>query len=112
MHEFNKNWSRRVLGQGAVMILITDGLDRDGAEGVALEMERVHKSCRRLIWLNPLLRYDAYEPKAAGAQAIMPHVDEFRAVHSLDSLAELAEALGKDAAMSRREMAKWRAAAA
>lgn len=112
LHEFNKNWSRRVLGQGAVVILITDGLDREGAEGVAEEMERLHKSCRRLIWLNPLLRYDAYEPRAAGARAMMPHVDEFRAVHNLSSLGELAEALGKDASMSRREMARWRAAAA
>jgi len=75
-------------------------------------MERLHKSCRRLIWLNPLLRYDAYAPKAAGARAMMPHVDEFRAVHSLNSLGELALALGKDASLSRQEMARWRAAAA
>lgn len=112
LHDFNGNWSRRVLGQGAVVILITDGLDREGADGVAEEMERLHKSCRRLIWLNPLLRYDAYEPRAAGARAMMPHVDEFRAVHNLGSLAELAEALGTDASLSRREMARWRAAAA
>ncbi len=109
---FNKDWSRRVLGQGAVVLTITDGLDREGAEGVSEQMERLHKSCRRLIWLNPLLRYDAYEPKAAGARAMMPHVDEFRAVHNLESLGELAAALGAETGMSRAEMARWRRAAA
>ena len=64
LHEFNNKWSRRVLGQGAVVLLITDGLDREGAAGLAEEMERLHKSCSRLIWLNPLLRYGAYEPKS------------------------------------------------
>jgi len=95
LEEFNVDWSRRVLGQGAVVLLISDGLDRDGAEGLAREMERLHKSCRRLIWLNPLLRYDAYEPRSLGARAILPHVDDFRPVHNLDSLADLTAALGR-----------------
>lgn len=112
LHHFNKLWSRRVLSQGAVVLMITDGLDRDGAEGVADEMDRLHKSCKRLIWLNPLLRYDAYEPKAAGARAMMPHVDEFRAVHNLESLGELASALGNDGSIDRAGMARWRRAAA
>jgi len=73
--------------------VISDGLDREAAEGLAFEMERLHKSCSRLIWLNPLLRYDAYAPKSQGARAMIPHVDEFRAVHNLDSLADLTEAL-------------------
>ncbi len=60
LKDFNRFWSRRVLGQGALVLLITDGLDRQGAEGVAIEMERLQKSCRRLIWLNPLLRYQEY----------------------------------------------------
>jgi uncharacterized protein with von Willebrand factor type A (vWA) domain len=89
--EFNAHWSRRVLGQGAVVLLITDGLDREGGEGLDREMERLHKSCRRLIWLNPLLRFEGYEPKAQGARAILPHVDDFRTVHNLDSL----DALGR-----------------
>jgi uncharacterized protein len=96
--EFNRRWSRRVLAQGAVVLLITDGLDRDRGEGVAREMERLAKSCRRLIWLNPLLRYDRYEPRALGARAILPYVDEFRPVHNLESLAELARALNRPAA--------------
>ena len=112
LEQFNRDWSRRVLGQGAVVLMITDGLDREGADGVADQMERLHKSCRRLIWLNPLLRYDAYEPRAAGARAMMPHVDEFRAVHNLESLAALAAALGTESAASRQEMAAWRRAAA
>ncbi len=99
--EFNANWSRRVLGQGAVVLFISDGLDRDAGEGLAREMERLHKSCRRLIWLNPLLRYEAYEPKSLGARAIMPHIDDFRPVHNLASLADLGAAL---AAPDRRRM--------
>jgi uncharacterized protein with von Willebrand factor type A (vWA) domain len=76
-----------------VVLLITDGLDRDGAEGLAAQMERLHKSCRRLIWLNPLLRFEGFQPKSAGIRAIMPHVDEFRPVHNLASLADLARVL-------------------
>ena len=82
-----------MLGQGAVVLLITDGLDRDAAAGLEVEMERLHKSCRRLIWLNPLLRFDGYAPLATGARAIIRHVDDFRPVHNLDSLADLTAAL-------------------
>ena len=95
---FNRQWGRRVLGQGAVVLLITDGLERARDEGdlvqLEREMERLHKSCRRLIWLNPLLRFDGFEPRAAGVRIMLPHVDDFRAVHSLDSLADLCAALG------------------
>jgi len=91
--QFNRIWSRRVLGQGAVVLFISDGLDRDGGEGLAREMERLHKSCKRLIWLNPLLRYEGFAPKSLGMRAILPHVDEFRPVHNLESLEALANAL-------------------
>ena len=90
---FNHDWSRRVLGQGAVVLLITDGLDRDGAEGLAAATERLANSCRRLIWLNPLLRYDRFEPKSQGIRAMLPHVDEFRPVHNLASLSALIASL-------------------
>ena len=92
--EFNRVWSRRVLSQGAVVLLITDGLERDDVGDLAREMERLHKSCRRLIWLNPLLRFDGFEARARGVRAMLPHVDEFRAVHTLDALADLCAALG------------------
>lgn len=94
--EFNRFWSRRVLGQGAVVLLLTDGLDRESSTLLAREMERLHKSCRRLIWLNPLLRYEGFEPKAQGIRAILPHVDDFRPVHNLSSIAELVGALGRE----------------
>jgi uncharacterized protein with von Willebrand factor type A (vWA) domain len=97
LKEFNNDWSRRVLGQGAIAIIISDGLDRDAGEGLNQEMERLHKSCRRLIWLNPLLRYEGFQPKSRGVRAMLPHVDDFRTVHNLNSLADLAEALSREA---------------
>ena len=102
--QFNHLWSRRVLGQGAVTLLITDGLDRDAGEGLAAETQRLQRSCRRLIWLNPLLRYSGFEPKSAGIRAMLSHVDEFRPVHNLDSLAALIAALSSVSA-ARREFA-------
>ncbi len=95
--EFNRRWARRVLGQGAVVLLVTDGLDRDGAAGLSENMDRLHRSCRRLIWLNPLLRWEGFQPKSAGIRAMLPHVDEFRTVHSLDSLRELITLLSRPA---------------
>ncbi len=91
---FNRRWSRRVLGRGAVVLLITDGLDREGAQGIAREAARLRRSCRRLLWLNPLLRYDGFEPKAAGVRALIGEVDEMRPVHDLASVAQLVEAAG------------------
>jgi uncharacterized protein with von Willebrand factor type A (vWA) domain len=93
LREFNLRWSRRLLSQGAVVLLLTDGLDRADAGELAAEAARLRRSCRRLVWLNPLLRFDGFEPRAAGVRAILPNVDEHRPVHSLDSLAALAEAL-------------------
>ena len=93
--EFNRRWSRRVLGQGAVVLFISDGLDRDAGVGLAAEMERLHKSCSRLIWLNPLLRYAGFAPKSLGMKAILPHVDEFRPVHNLESLKAVVAALAE-----------------
>ena len=102
LHDFNAKWARRVLGQGAVVLLITDGLDREGVEGLEEEMIRLQKSCRRLIWLNPLLRYDAYRPQSQGAKAMIRHVDDFRPIHNLDSMQSLADALGKATMRSER----------
>ena len=93
VHEFNRLWSRRVLGQGAVVLMITDGLDRDAGTGLAHEMDRLHRSCRQLIWLNPLLRYEGFEPRSLGMKAMLPYVDEFRPVHNLESLETLIEVI-------------------
>jgi len=90
---FNKLWARRVLTQGAIVLLITDGLERDPDERLGFEIDRLHRSCRRLIWLNPLLRFSGFEAKAKGILAMLPHVDELRPIHNLDSMAELVRAL-------------------
>ncbi len=94
---FNRDWSRRVLGQGAVVLLITDGLDRDDTGVLSHEIERLHLSCRRLIWLNPLLRWEGFAPKASGIRTMLPHVDSFRAGHSVTSLAALAAVISDPA---------------
>ncbi len=94
LEEFNHRWARRVLGQGAVVLLITDGLDREGGRGLAEATERLQRSCRRLVWLNPLLRWAGFEPRSQGIKAMLPHVHEFRPVHNLDSLRALVAALG------------------
>lgn len=91
--EFNLRWSRRVLGQNAVVLLISDGLDRDAGRDLADAMERLRKSCRQLLWLNPLLRFDAFKPVAMGVQLMLPHVDAFLPAHNIESLADLASAL-------------------
>ncbi|MCL6285579.1 VWA domain-containing protein [Ruegeria sp. 2012CJ41-6] len=95
LHQFNRDWSRRVMGQGAVVLLITDGLDRDDPDQLAREMERLQLSARRLIWLNPLLRWQGFAPKARGIAAMLPHVDSFRAGHSIASLEDLAKVISR-----------------
>jgi uncharacterized protein with von Willebrand factor type A (vWA) domain len=100
LHRFNREWSRRVLGQGAIVLVFTDGLERDDAHMLGLEMERLRKSCRRLIWANPLLRYGAFEAKAQGIRAMLPHVDEFRPIHNLANMADLCQALARERATS------------
>jgi uncharacterized protein with von Willebrand factor type A (vWA) domain len=97
LHTFNRDWSRRVLGQGAVVLLITDGLDRDDSGQLARETQRLHLSARRLIWLNPLLRWEGFAPRATGIRAMLPHVDAFRAGHSIASLEALAAVISDSA---------------
>lgn len=95
LERFNKDWSRRVLGQGAIVLMITDGLERVVDDGLAHEMDRLQRSCRRLVWLNPLLRFEAFEARAAGIKAMLPHVDEFRTIHNLRSMGDLVRALAR-----------------
>jgi uncharacterized protein with von Willebrand factor type A (vWA) domain len=97
LKEFNRLWSRRVLGQGAVVLLITDGLEREDTDLLETEMDRLHRSCRRLVWLNPLLRFEGFEARARGVRAMLPHVDELRPVHNLEAMADLVAALSGEA---------------
>jgi len=107
LQAFNRDWSRRVLGQGADVLFISDGLDRESSAGLGAAMERLHKSCRRLIWLNPLLRYDGFQPKASGIRALLPHVDEFRPAHNLNSLLDLAELLARPVRRQEEGISEW-----
>jgi uncharacterized protein len=97
IEQFNKRWARRVLSGGAIVLLISDGLERRLSDDLQREMARLHRSARRIIWLNPLLRYDAFEAKASGILALLAHVDEFRPIHSLNSMKALCKALSEDA---------------
>jgi uncharacterized protein with von Willebrand factor type A (vWA) domain len=102
LREFNRSWSRRVLGHGALVLLVTDGLDRDPEPGLAAEADRLHRSCRRLVWLNPLLRWSGFQPRAQGVRALLAHVDEHRPVHNLDSLEALGRALARRSVSTER----------
>jgi uncharacterized protein len=102
LKEFNQRWSRRVLGQNAVVMLISDGLDRDAGRDLTEQIERLHKSCNQLIWLNPLLRFEDFEPRAAGVRLMLPHVDAFLPAHNIDSLTDLARSLRPAGEIARR----------
>jgi len=105
LREFNFKWGRRVLGQNACVLLVSDGLDREAGEGLGEEMERLAKSCHRLVWLNPLLRYDKFEARPAGVRAMLPHVDLFLPVHNLKSLVDLAKTLSRPI---NKETSQWK----
>lgn len=97
LHTFNRVWSRRVLAGGAVVLLFTDGLERHLDGELGFEMDRLHRSCRQLVWLNPLLRFEAFEARASGIRAMLPHVDSFRPIHNLAAMADLCAALSPHA---------------
>ena len=106
LRAFNRHWARRVLGQGAVVLLITDGLERDAEDDtLGFEMDRLHRSCRRLIWLNPLLRFEGFEARARGVKTMLPHVDELRPIHNLESMTELVQALSGQRGKGNRSQA-------
>lgn len=94
LHQFNRVWSRRVMAERPLVLLFTDGLERDADAGLAAEMARLQRSCRWLVWLNPLLRFDGFEPRARGIATMLPYVDAFRPVHALACLEDLVQALG------------------
>ncbi|MBO9313937.1 MAG: VWA domain-containing protein, partial [Chloroflexus sp.] len=105
--EFNFRWGRRVLGRSPVVLLISDGWDRGDPELLAREMDRLQRSCHRLIWLNPLLGTPGYEPLTVGMQAALPFVDDFLPVHNLVSLEQLGAklaSLGPQRPLRRQRM--------
>lgn len=102
VREFNRRWGRRVLGQGAIVLLVTDGLERDDPALLRAEAERLSRSCRRLLWLNPLLRWEGFEPTARGAAVLHHYVDEMRPVHNLESLEQLCAVLSEGLDMRAR----------
>ena len=108
LREFNWRWARRVLGQNACVLLVSDGLDREAGEGLSEEMDRLAKSCRYLVWLNPLLRYEQFEARPAGVRAMLPHVDLFLPVHNLKSLVDLAHTLSRPLTRTHQEKRAWR----
>ena len=95
LRDFNFRWGRRVLGQNACLLLVSDGLDREAGDGLSEEMERLRMSCRYLIWMNPLLRYEKFEARPAGVRAMLPYVDRFLPVHNLKSLIDLAKVMNE-----------------
>ena len=107
LREFNWRWARRVLGQNACVLLVSDGLDREAGEGLSDEVDRLAKSCRYLVWLNPLLRYEKFEARPAGVRAILPHVDLFLPVHNLKSLVDLAHTLSGPM-VRKQEQRAWK----
>jgi uncharacterized protein with von Willebrand factor type A (vWA) domain len=107
LREFNWRWGRRVLAQNACVLLVSDGLDREAGDGLGEEMERLARSCRYLVWLNPLLRYDKFEARPAGIRAMLPHVDLFLPVHNLKSLVDLARVLSGPM-IRKQEQRKWK----
>ena len=111
LHAFNKLWSRRVLSGGAVVLLVTDGLEREAGGDLAREADRLHRSCRRLVWLNPLLRYDGFEAKAQGIRTLLPHVDEFRTIHNIAAVADLVAALDARRPDRAHDPRRWLTAA-
>jgi uncharacterized protein with von Willebrand factor type A (vWA) domain len=107
LHEFNLKWARRVMYGSPTVLLVTDGLEHGDTAALAREAERLAKSCRRLLWLNPLLRYEGFEPRAGGVRALLPHVDAFLPVHNLASLEDLAKTLNSAAPRAARGGVTW-----
>lgn len=99
---FNVDWSRRVLSGRSVVVLLSDGLERDSEADLGFQMARLRRSADQLVWLNPMLRYEQFEAKAAGMKAMLPHVDRFLPAHNVSSLSELGALLASGASRQVR----------
>ncbi len=115
IHYFNHKWARRVLGRGAVVLVISDGWDRGEAGVLETEMDRLQHSCHRLIWLNPLLGSPDYRPLTIGMKTALPFIDNFLPAHNLDSLISLGNILAsiddsrpaRDVVTRRKAVEAW-----
>ena len=115
LHYFNHHWARRVLGRGAVVLVISDGWDRGDASILQVEIDRLQHSCHRLIWLNPLLGSPDYRPLTIGMKTALPYIDTFLPAHNLDSLISVGKLLQsiddsrptRSAAAQRKAIAAW-----
>ena len=107
LREFNRKWAKRVPLSDATVLLVTDGLERSDVALLEREAARLARSCRRLLWLNPLLRYEGFEPQARGVRALLPHASALLPIHDLESLERLADILA-DAGAGPGEEEKWR----
>lgn len=112
LERFNIDWGRRVLAQSAVVVLLSDGLERESKADLGFQMQRLHRSCRQLIWMNPMLRYTEFEPRAMGIRTMLPHVDLFLPAHNIESLGQLGRLLRQDTddARASRRLADFQAA--
>jgi len=111
LKQFNQEWSRRVMGQGAITLLITDGLDRTTDPGFGTHMARLHKSTSALVWLNPLLRFDGFAPKAHSVKMMIQHVDHFLPIHSLQAMSDLTASLATIQNQRDVRLSEWQDAA-
>ncbi len=102
LERFNVDWGRRVLAGHAVVLLLSDGLERDSDSDLEFQMQRLQRTCDQLIWMNPMLRYEHFQAKAMGIRTMLPHVDLFLPAHNLESLAQLGQILRQDGVPSRR----------
>lgn len=100
LKQFNRDWSRRVLSRRSIVVLLSDGLERDSEADLAFQTARLQRSCDQLVWMNPMLRYAAFEPKAGGIRAMLPYTDRFLPAHNIASLLQLAEILGEHQPLS------------
>ena len=104
LKRFNVDWGRRVLSGRAIVVLLSDGLERDSESDLEFQMARLQRSAEQLIWMNPMLRYEDFEPRAVGIKAMLPHVDQFLPAHNVVSLQSLG-ALLSSACRSRTGVA-------
>ncbi|TNF59687.1 MAG: VWA domain-containing protein, partial [Deltaproteobacteria bacterium] len=95
LHTFRRQWARKVLRRGAVVLVISDGCETGDVDALKREVQALQRSCYRLIWLNPRLGQHRYEPRVRGMAAVLPYVDDFLPIHNFESLRQLRDHLAR-----------------